>query len=435
MKKVMPLILLLLFVWSCTNTEQDVSSKVVVKQLENLVEVQDYFKLKSTFESNRKKLSKVHSLYYGAIIDNVFNQPEASNKAISTLLATCLSQLNDTLLNKLYRTKLLNDVNLFEYREASETSYYIQEHFLHLTDSSDREMLANEVKIWSALNDVPRQQLIKKSDCSIPMLKDKVGLFNVDVKMGDSTINLLFDTGANFSALKRSMVHKLGLEFIEADFLVTAATGLKVSCNLAVADALSFGGMTFKNVVFLVINDEDLSFPQIDYYPNGAIGFPVIEAMEEIRINKENQIFVPQHPVAYTFNNFALDGMMPILAAAYQGDTLRFHFDTGATRTSLYPQFYKDYKDQVEKDNEKIMLRSGSGGGIVEFEGYRINDVELRVADSHCLLQGLQLHIHNIGNEESNFHGNFGQDYIRQFDQMIISFKYASVLFKGAAAN
>ena len=129
---------------------------------------------------------------------------------------------------------------------------------------------------------------------------------------------------------------------------MTASTGLEVNCDIAIADELIIGEITCKNVVFLVLNDEDLSFPQIDYYPNGAIGFPVIEALDEIRIDKDNNIFVPQNPVEYTFNNFALDGLMPIIACEYEGDTLSFHFDTGATSTSLYSQFYKDYKEEIE---------------------------------------------------------------------------------------
>jgi len=54
----------------------------------------------------------------------------------------------------------------------------------------------------------------------------------------------------------------------------------------------------------------------------------------------------------------------------------------------------------------------------------------LRLADSEAKLDNVRLHIENIGGEECNFHGNFGQDYIKQFDEMIIRFKHASVLFK-----
>ena len=67
---------------------------------------------------------------------------------------------------------------------------------------------------------------------------------------------------------------------------------------------------------------------------------------------------------------------------------------------------------------------------MVEFEGYIMNNVNFKVAGSETILDSLRLHIANIGGEESNFHGNFGQDYIKQFDEMIMSFKYSSILFK-----
>ncbi len=430
MNKYIVTIIILVSLFGCMNPETKVSNQMVLNELEQLEETQDFFKLKKNFDLKKDQLSDAHSLYFGAIISNVFNKPEISNAAINQLLAKENVNLNDTLLNKLYSAKLLNHINLYEYAEAAATSAYIQNYFQSLTDSADLEMLQNEIKIWRALSDTPKQQIIKNSDCTFPMYRDKVGLFNVDLKIGDSTKNFLFDTGANFSAIKRSLVKQLGLTLIEADFYVTAATGAKVKSDIAVANELIMGDIICKNVVFLVLNDEDISFPQIDYYPNGAIGFPVIEAMDEIRINKDNQIFVPQYPVEYTFNNFALDGLMPILACEYEGDTLSFHFDTGATNTSLFPRFYHDYQSEIETKYEKESFNAGSAGGNYSFEGYIIPEIHLKVADSEADLVNTSLHIENIGGEESYFHGNFGQDYIKQFDEMIISFKYSSVLFQ-----
>lgn len=426
---IIPLFMLLLTV-SCNQIIKKQSDPQLLKQLKTLSEEQNYFKLKHTFETKKTGLSESHVLYFDAIIKKVFNQPAESNITIERILNNNDLSLDDTLINKLYGAKLGNHINLYEYAEAASTSELIQKNYLSLNDSSNIKMLQNEIKIWNAIKDVPKQQIIKNSDCSIPMFRDKVGLFNVDVKMGDSTVPFLFDTGANFSAIKRSLVGKLGLTLIESDFYVTAATGLKVKSDIAIADELILGEIICRNVVFLVLNDEDLSFPQVDYYPNGAVGFPVIEAFDEIRINKENQIFIPQTPVKYSFDNFALDGLMPILACNYQDDTLSFHFDTGASKTSLFPRFYKDYKSEIENKYEKHNFKASSGGGMVEFTGYEVIDLPLKVADSEAILKSVNLHIKDLGGEESNFHGNFGQDYIKQFDEMILSFKHSSVLFR-----
>ena len=430
MKKHFLALLSTILLFGCGNMETKVSNQNTFNELKQMIETQDYFRLKRIYDAKNTHLSDAHSLYFSAIISKVFNRPTESNASISQLLANKNYNLNDTLLNKLYRAKLENHINLYEYSEAASTSTYILEHFQLLTDSTDLEMLQNEINIWRALKNVPKQQIIRDKDCRFPMIRDRVGLFNVDVKIGDSTENFLFDTGANFSAIIRSNVEKLGLRLIEADFYGTAATGLQVNCDIAIADELILGDIICKNVVFLVLNDEDLSFPQIEYYPNGIIGFPVIEALDEIRISKDNQIFVPKNPVEYTHNNFALDGLMPILACEYEGDTLSFHFDTGATTTMLYPKFFKVYKEEIENIYEPQTFTSGSAGGNYTFEGYVVDNIHLKVAGSEAILNKVRLHSEDIGGKESNFYGNFGQDYIKQFDEMTVSFKYASVLFR-----
>ncbi len=425
------IILAIMFVViGCDRAGRSTSNPKVYSELEQLVNSQDYFKLKNTFDIHKNELSKTHALYFSAIINNVFNKAAISNLEIEKLLEAGDGILNDTLLNKLYRTKLLNHINLYEYEEASLCTENILNKFKTLNDSVEIQMLENEINIWSALKDVMKQEIRMDKDITFPMARDKVGLFNIDVTIGDSTENFLFDTGANFSVIIRSLAEKLGLKIIDSDFYVTAATGKQVESDLAVAPELSIGGIILENVVFLVMNDEDLSFPQISYYPNGAIGFPVIEAMNEIRISKDNRIFVPQIPVAYSYDNFALDGLMPIVAVEYERDTLRFHLDTGATSTSMFPLFYKDYRQEIEKNYKKVSFSAGSGGGVVEFGGYILNNISLKIADSFARIDSVNLHTEDIGDEESNFHGNLGQDFIRQFDEMIISFKYSSLLFK-----
>ena len=103
----------------------------------------------------------------------------------------------------------------------------------------------------------------------------------------------------------------------------------------------------------------------------------------------------------------ALEGLMPIIATEYKGDVLRFNFDTGASTTSLYPLFYTDYKQDIEKEYKKEIFTAGSGGGIVEFEGYVINDFNLKIADSEATLDSVRLHIENIGGKESKFPWKF----------------------------
>jgi len=425
-------IIILLFVFSvaCNNqATEKVSDPNALKHLNELVDTQNYFKLKEDFVTHKNKLTKGHALYYEAIVLNVFNNSSESNTVIHELLKLKTSELTDTMLNKLYNIKLLNHINQYEYNEAASASEYIQKNYGQINDSSEVATLENEIKIWKSLKNTPKQEIIRNSDISFPLVKDKVGLFNIDVSINKETKNFVFDTGANFSVIKRSLVEEFRLTYIDSDFYVTAFTGKKIDSDIAIADELTIGGIIYKNVVFLVLNDADISFPQLDYSINGIIGFPVIEAMDEIRISKNNTVFIPENPIDYNQNNFALDGLRPIIAVKYKKDRLCFGFDTGARESTLYAPFYEKYRNEIEDNYEVETFKSSSAGGVLEFEGYIVKNISLSVAESNASLKNLQLHKDNIGKSGNNFHGNFGQDYIKQFDEMIISFKHSSVIF------
>ncbi|WP_242156969.1 retropepsin-like aspartic protease [Aestuariivivens sediminis] len=422
--------LLLILCFGCQQFQNKTSDYKVFQELQQLTDTQNYFKLKQVFESQKDKLSKEHELYFKAILFNIFNNLENSNLVIDELINQRAIHVTDTLLNTLYNTKLLNHINLYEYHDAVLTSDIILNKYRQLNDSSEIASLENELKIWTSLRHTPKQEIIRNKDVAFPMVRDKVGLFNVDVTINNTIKNFVFDTGANMSVIKRSLIKHFDLTYIESDFYVTAFTGQRVDSDIAIAETLRIGELTFKNVVFLVLNDEDISFPQIDYYINGIIGFPVIEAMEEIRISKNDTIRVPKTPVAYNLSNFALDGLTPIIAVNYKKDTLSFGFDTGARASTLYAPFYQKYKNQVDTNYELQKFKSSSAGGVIEFDGYIIDDIDLKVGESKASLKNLQLHKNKIGTDANNLYGNFGQDFIKHFDEMIISFKNSSVLFK-----
>ena len=181
--KSIPLILFPFIVKCDTLGLESPSLNVKISFISVMVETK---KLKRIFEIKKNSLSESHKLYFDAIINKVFNQPEASNQSIEKILRSEDLRLNDTLLNNLYLAKLSNHINLYEYSKAVNASIFIQKNYLHLNDSSDIEMLQNEINIWSALKDVPKQEIVRNNDCTFPMYRDKVGLFNVDVNVGDN---------------------------------------------------------------------------------------------------------------------------------------------------------------------------------------------------------------------------------------------------------
>lgn len=401
----------------------------LIPHLQELVEQKDYFELKDTYDLHEKQLPKVYRMYFGAILETVFNHPAKSNELITELLKLDPQPLSPDWLKRIYSIKLQNHIDLFEYAQAEKSSRFIVATYADLLDSAEVDEYRNSQKIWEALKDAPKQQIIRKGDYYGKLNRDKMGLFRINSVFGADSLSLIFDTGANFSVMQRSVAERLGLKLLNAQFKVTAATGHKVNSDLALAPEISFGGIQLKNVVFLVFDDQDLSFPQVDYHIEGIIGFPVIKAMEEIQIDKDDHLFVPQEPGKYENPNFALDGLTPVVAVNYEGERLCFHFDTGATHTSLFPPFYKKYQNQIERKYKRETFTAGSAGGEMTLEGYRIRKLPLQIAGEKANLKNIRLNVNETGVGD-DFYGNLGQDFIQQFDAFIISFKFAAIRFR-----
>lgn len=427
MKKLCLLTLLLLFV-SCNQDSKKVVADRKFKALNALVTDLDYFTLQEEFKNSKGQLHKRDSLYFEAILANAFNNPEKSNEAIDAFFKTQKEEANDSLAEKMLTTKLINHIYRAEYKEALNINETLQQQYARFLDSTKREDLKNTHKIWKALVNTPPQEVRIASDIALPILKDKAGLSTLATKIGNTTTAFVFDTGANFSVIQRSVAEILGMTVIPAQFDVDAATGLKVKSDLAVADKLELGDITLKHVVFLVFDDKDLSFPTIDYEIKGIIGFPVIRALQEIQLTKD-MLYVPQKPTNYHLNNLAYDEYMPIVKASYKGDALRLNFDTGAQTTSLYSKFYNKYRTDIDANYTKTKLSTGGAGGHVSSEGYVLNNIKFSIGKAEATIDNIQLFPEKIGVTD-NLHGNLGQDYIQQFNVMIISFKSASILFR-----
>ncbi len=427
MKKISLLLFTILLIGCNENVKKEKSTNHF-KALDSLVTDLDYFKLQEEFQIYKSQLPTSDSLYFEAILANAFNNPEQSNKAIDAFFKTQKVGIPDSLGEKMLSTKLINHIYREEYKEALKINETLQHHYAQILDSTKREDLKNTHKIWKALKDIPPQNVSIATDVSLPILKDKAGLSTVATKIGNTTTDFVFDTGANFSVIQRSVAVSLGMQLLPAQFDVDAATGLKVKSDLAVADTLQLGEIIVTNVIFLVFDDKDLSFPIINYQIKGIIGFPVIKALEEIQLTK-NTLYIPKNPTPYNVNNLAYDEFMPIVKVQYKDTPLRFNFDTGASATSLYSKFYNRYKTDIDSSYTKTNFRSGGAGGHTSFEGYLLNNIKLSVGNSTAVLNNIQLHTKKIGTTDS-LHGNLGQDFVGQFNTLIISFKHASLLFR-----
>jgi hypothetical protein len=187
-------------------------------------------------------------------------------------------------------------------------------------------------------------------------------------------------------------------------------------------------------VVFLVLEDKSMSFPQINYQINGIVGFPVIEAFRQITFTRSDEILIPARPgvtiEAKVEQNLCLDDLNPVLLAAYNNRQMAFTLDTGAQTSTFYPEFFKAEETEIKRIAKSQNVRIGGAGGYREYPAYVAESLTLTVAGKNAELKNLEILIEPTNEDSRYFYGNLGQDLIRQFERMTLDFERMTLDFE-----
>jgi predicted aspartyl protease len=397
--------------------------------LDSLLRHRHFFELQRALQSDAyRELPTYKRLYYQAFLHNFFHDLPTSNNEIARLLEAHTDQLSYNQIGNLLLKKIDNHVKLYQYREAHITTQFLLRKYRYSLSPVERDDVRNSDLIWKALQNERPQTTAIFGETQISYRRDMAGLITVPVNIVDSSYYFVFDTGANFSVITESYARKAYLRKLNVRFKVRAITGLQVQASLGIADELKLGNIVVKNVVFMIFPDSALSFGRGMYTIKGILGFPVIEQMQEIHIDKSN-LTVPQVAVDRNIRNFGVDELLPVISVGYNSDTLAFTFDTGAQFTFLNEPFYHDYKTLVDTAGYLFEMQIGGAGGIAKSKAYRLSQIPITVAGQSALLKDVAVKTSSTTPKDKLYYGNFGQDIMNQFKEMVINFRYMYVDF------
>lgn len=324
------------------------------------LKVKNYFKARELFLQDRNRYSETEKAFIEACLANAFNQSTTANSIVSQLLNRT-EPLHDTLLLKLYLLQADNYIKTFEYGRAAQSYDYILKHLSRHLTVKDREDHENSYKLWWAVREQPRQSIVRGSGMRQQMKIDKAGLKNLSIHTDTDSMDFIFDTGANISTVTRSTAQRLHMKIIPAGVEIGSSTGQKTKADLAICPKLQLGNIHIYNALFLVLDDEALYFQPIDYRIHGILGFPIINALQEIQITKDNYFIIPEQPTHIAqASNMALDGLMPLILL----DGLHYAFDSGATTSMLYHTYFEKYKNDIVGHFPQTKFTFGGAGGL-----------------------------------------------------------------------
>lgn len=413
---------LLLFVILLLSVSGSGQSRSAFEDIYRQIKQKNFFKARNLFEETKRKLPAKYQYFTEIVLDNAFNKPEESNRKILKLSAF-KTELPDSLMLKISHIEEDNCMKRYDYAGAKKAVQATLQKYDKLLTEEERADLKNNLKIWTALENQPRQKVTKNGGIRLKMEKDAANLKNLKVKVGKDSINFIFDTGANISTISATTARRLKMKIIPADIDVDAITGIAVKADLAVCEKMMLGNVSIENAVFLVFADNALSFPQIHYQINGILGFPVIEALKEVHLTQDDYFIVPdQETKINSSSNMAIDGLTPLIFV----EGKHFTFDTGADHTILYAPFYQENKNDIDKQYQLTRISMGGAGGKAEYEGFKI-DHTFHIWEKEVPLKNISLLKAKINKE--NVYGNMGQDVIRQFKTMTLNFDQMFIKF------
>ena len=181
-------------------------------------------------------------------------------------------------------------------------------------------------------------------------------------------------------------------------------------------------------MVFLVFPDRLLTFPGGVRIP-GILGFPVLEAMGEVRYMGGQSLEIPKTPPPRPPHSLALDQLKLLTPIGYGGRTLVCRVDTGADRTVFYEPFFRAFGDLVKKTGTPHTTRAGGVGGIREIPGFRLPSLRLTLAGRPVSLGPVDVYSKSITDARDNTaYRNLGQDVLGTFDFYAFNFRSMSLV-------
>jgi predicted aspartyl protease len=398
--------------------------------LQVLLEQKDFFRLRRDFNTIKNKLNRISQQYFIAFIENAFLNPEKSNDAIQTLLSEKNVALSDSIKVKLLMVQEDNFNKMYQYAKACETAGSIVKLYSHSLDSSKIEDEENNIGLWCSLKSVSPQKSKILGTSVIPFTRNNVNLLNIPISIGGYTCDFLFDTGGDISVICKSYAEKLKLRRLDATIDVKGTSGKSNSSEVAVADSIQLGDIIVYNVVFLVLPDEKLTFPQANLVIHGIIGFPVMFQLKELRFSKDGFLTIPVKTSYSNLNNLAMNGSKSIVQFISDRDTLALLFDTGANASELYKSYYEKHKSDIEKNAIPDSLTYGSLGETTLKQIYKIRDFPFDFEKKRVVIPYVSVYTNDSRKDHQNFDGCVGQDLISLFNEMIIDYEYMYVDFK-----
>lgn len=277
----------------------------------------------------------------------------------------------------------------------------------------------------AALSDVPPMRRERHAPGSLAITRDKADMTVVTMRINGLDQAGLLDTGANFSVVSQSTADRLHLSPVRAAARTGSSIGTAVATRLAVADRVECGATVLRDVVFMVMPDEGLSFPD-GYRIEAIIGLPVMKALGRLEFVRdadgERLDYGRQASDGPEIApNLLMSGAQPKLLLEVEGGDrpLRLLLDSGASKTMLYASALERNPRLAALAVEKLTRSGGVGGVVTDETAKALDRLTVHVGDQALTIRDVR--VTNLVRGPTD--GLLGQDLLSQGRRVVLDFQ------------
>jgi hypothetical protein len=397
-----------------------------LERLARLYEDSRYFELRDAVAQMEDHPSPEMEFYRGAV-DEVFNRLDSAVSRLQNYLRSAGKGPAPMMAKEAW--VLLADAfrRAGRYREAGEARREILDRFRPVLSQEERTNCENQVGLWSALADIPPQEVEVGEGTTIRMTNRQ---FPVRVK--DRTFFVGYDTGANLSVLYKSIADELGVAIYGPAIKIQSGTGRWIDGRTGVVPEMRLGSIIIRNAVFLVLPDE--LFPsavaRFGVDRRGLLGAPILEGFKEIAETKDGDLIIPASPRPRSEQNMVFSGFMPVVEVLFRGARLSLSLDTGSSATHLYPPFFRRYRGEIASRSPLRKSTMGSVGSSVTVPIHVLDEFGFRAGGKALSLRKIAVQTEVTHSDTRYLHGTLGLDILAQCSRMTLNFESMSFILE-----
>jgi len=399
--------------------------------LYQLVQQKDYLGLQSALAAN-PNLTTVDSAVLKAVLANRKNRVADSIQLIEPLVPTLAVDYSQR--TAIALCTLADDyARSFRYGSAADT-YRLLSRLLGYQPDKANCRAELEASRWELLRNAAPQTSSVSAPFNLQATRTPLGL-EVPVSVANVSDEWLVDTGANISAITRSVAARLGLELSTAASTAQGSSGLSVPVHTAVIPELQLGLATVRNVAVLVFEDKDLDFSQMPYQMHGSIGLPVLQSLGTITIHSNGMIGVqePLNSAPAVASNLYMERLTLLLEVSLAGQPELLTLDTGASGTFLSSHYYQQHLAKFAAVEQTIVEVAGAGGSL-NIPAVMLSDVKMNVGGACASFARLPMFTQSTGLDDE-LSGNMGQSTIRHFASYTLDFRTMTFTAESSSAD